>query len=410
MQLISFFKKAFFIVFVFFSVCEKSLAENFPKVLSCVKSESNNFDLHILTLVSQPIDGKGEAYVDDKPFNLILDEGLWLGTSKSGTQFLILNNKKVKLISGKNTWEGECFPTDEALMPLIETVAKPLSLKIENLNEELYKLKSELALIEIENSKLIEKIEDNVTHLDKTGDKTEIILKGGSTSQAFVNLLNENPLFSGEIENVPEEGSLAPGKYFFKVGEKREKIISKLMLIQRANIGRAWLMRSKDIVINNPRELLILASIVEKETVKDSEKQLISSVFHNRLKKKMKLQADPTVLYALTKGKNVLARSPTREELEQKSPYNTYVITGLPISPISNPSVSSLFAAARPSKTEFLYFVSNGGGGHSFSKTYEGHKKGIEILLTRKREQSSAEKKGSITYIRIPIAKPILLE
>ena len=124
----------------------------------------------------------------------------------------------------------------------------------------------------------------------------------------------------------------------------------------------------------------------------------------------MKLQADPTVLYALTKGKNVLARSPTRQELERKSPYNTYVITGLPISPISNPSVSSLFAAARPSKTEFLYFVSNGGGGHSFSKTYEGHKKGIEILLTRKKEQSSAKKKGSITYIRIPIAKPILLE
>ncbi|OUX43614.1 hypothetical protein CBE37_01975, partial [bacterium TMED277] len=263
MQSISFLSKAFFLAFVWFSICEKSLAENFPKVLSCVKSEENNFDLHILTLVSQPIDGTGEAYVDDKPFNLIFDEGLWLGTSKLGTQFLILDNKKVKLISGKNTWEGECFPTDEALMPLIETVAKPLSLKIENLNEELYKLKSELALIEIENSKLIEKIEDNVTHLDKTGDKTEIILKEGSTSQVFVNLLNQNPLFSGEIENVPDEGSLAPGKYFFKIGEKREKIISKLMLIQRANIGRAWLMRSKDIEISNPRELLILASIVE---------------------------------------------------------------------------------------------------------------------------------------------------
>ena len=169
-------------------------------------------------------------------------------------------------------------------------------------------------------------------------------------------------------------------------------------------------MRSKGIEISNPRELLILASIVEKETVKDSEKQLISSVFQNRLKKKMKFQADPTVLYALTKGKNVLARSPTREELDRKSPYNTYVITGLPISPISNPSVSSLFAAARPSKTEFLYFVSNGGGGHKFSNTYEGHKKGIEILLTRRKEQSSSEKEGSITYIRIPIAKPIILE
>ena len=410
MQSISFLSKVFFTAFIFFSVYEKSIAENFPKVLSCVKSESNNFDLHIITLVSQPIDGKSEAYVDDKPFNLVFDEGLWLGTSRLGTQFLILDNKKVKLISGKNTWEGECFPTDEALMPLIETVAKPLSLKIETLNKELYKLKSELSLIEVENSKLIEKIEDNVTHLENKGDKAEIILEEGSTSQVFVNSLNKSPFFSGKIDNIPEEGSLAPGKYFFKIGEEREKIISKLMLIQRANIGRAWLMRSKDIQISNPRELLILASIVEKETVKDSEKQLISSVFHNRLSKKMKLQADPTVLYALTKGKNVLARSPTRQELERKSPYNTYVIAGLPISPISNPSVSSLFAAARPSKTEFLYFVSNGGGGHSFSKTYEGHKKGIEILLTRKKEQSAAKKKGSITYIKLPIAKPILLE
>ncbi len=410
MHSINFVIKVFFTAFLCFSMCKKSFAESFPKVLSCVKSESNNFDLHIVTLVSQPIDGRGEAYVDDKPFNLIFDEGLWLGTSKLGTQFLILDNKNIKLISGKNTWEGECFPTDEALMPLIETVSKPLSLKIETLNKELYKLKSELALIEVENSKLIEKIEDNVTFSDQSGDKTEIILKEGSTSQAFVKLLNENPFFSGQIENVPDEGSLAPGKYFFKIGEDREKIVSKLMLIQRANIGRAWLMRSKDIEISNPRELLILASIVEKETVKDSEKQLISSVFHNRLKKKMKLQADPTVLYALTKGRNTLARSPTRQELEKKSPYNTYVVTGLPISPISNPSVSSLFAAARPSRTDFLYFVSNGGGGHSFSKTYEGHKKGIEILLTRKKEQSSAEKKGSITYIKIPIAKPILLE
>ena len=89
----NFISKVFFVAFICLSVCEKSIAENFPKVLSCVKSESNNFDLHIVTLVSQPKDGKGEAYVDDKPFNLIFDEGLWLGTSKMGTQFLILDNK-----------------------------------------------------------------------------------------------------------------------------------------------------------------------------------------------------------------------------------------------------------------------------------------------------------------------------
>ena len=109
------------------------------------------------------------------------------------------------------------------------------------------------------------------------------------------------------------------------------------MLLQRANLGRAWLMRSRNTVLNSPRELLILASILEKETGNDSEKQLISSVFHNRLEKGMKLQADPTVLYGLTRGKDVIARSPTKAEINVNNPYNTYIVIGLPIAPISNP-------------------------------------------------------------------------
>ena len=186
--------------------------------------------------------------------------------------------------------------------------------------------------------------------------------------------------------------------------------LSKLMLLQRANLGRAWLMRSRNTVLKNPRELLILASILEKETGNDSEKQLISSVFHNRLSKGMKLQADPTVLYGVTMGKDVIARSPTKAEIKERSPYNTYIVKGLPIGPISNPSEASLFAAARPSKTEFLFFVSNGNGGHRFSKTYDGHKKGIEILLTRKREQKKSTRSGAMTYVTLPPAKPVLLK
>ena len=169
-------------------------------------------------------------------------------------------------------------------------------------------------------------------------------------------------------------------------------------------------MRSRNTILKSPRELLILASILEKETRNDSEKQLISSVFHNRLSKGMKLQADPTVLYGLTMGKDVIARSPTKAEIKEKNPYNTYIVKGLPIAPISNPSVASLFAAARPSKTEFLFFVSNGNGGHRFSKTYDGHKKGIQILLTRKKEQRKSTKTGAMTYITLPPSKPILLK
>jgi len=385
-------------------------SENFPKVLSCVKGESNDFKLHLVTVIEQNDQGTGKAFVDDRLFNLVLDEGIWLGTGEKGTEFLILENDKIKIISGKTNWEGICFRSDDALTPLVNSVSQPLSLKIEGLTSELHKLKSELALVEIENSKLIEKIEDIISNEQTFKEKVEIFFEDGMTSHAIVNMINSTENLTGYIDYVPDEGSLATGKVFFKYGEDREKVLSKLMLLQRANLGRAWLMRSRNTVLKNPRELLILASILEKETGNDSEKQLISSVFHNRLSKGMKLQADPTVLYGLTMGKDVIARSPTKAEIKERSPYNTYIVKGLPIAPISNPSEASLFAAARPSKTEFLFFVSNGKGGHRFSKTYDGHKKGIEILLTRKREQNKSTKSGAMTYVTLPLVKPVLLK
>ena len=388
----------------------EAFSENFPKVLSCVKGESNDFKLHLVTVIEQNDQGTGKAFVDDRLFRLVLDEGIWLGTGEKGTEFLILENDKIKIISGKTNWEGICFRSDDALTPLVNSVSQPLSLKIEGLTSELHKLKSELALVEIENSKLIEKIEDIISNEQIFKEKFEIFFEDGMTSHAIVNMINSTENLTGYIDYVPDEGSLATGKVFFKYGEDREKILSKLMLLQRANLGRAWLMRSRNTVLKNPRELLILASILEKETGNDSEKQLISSVFHNRLSKGMKLQADPTVLYGLTMGKDVIARSPTKAEIKERSPYNTYIVKGLPIAPISNPSEASLFAAARPSKTEFLFFVSNGKGGHRFSKTYDGHKKGIEILLTRKREQKKSTKSGAMTYVPLPPAKPVLLK
>ena len=404
---------------IFFSIIFSALmlqnpsdgfSENFPKVLSCVKGESNDFKLHLVTVIEQNDQGTGKAFVDDRLFNLVLDEGIWLGTGEKGTEFLILENDKIKIISGKTNWEGICFRSDDALTPLVNSVSQPLSLKIEGLTSELHKLKSELALVEIENSKLIEKIEDIISNEQTFKEKVEIFFEDGMTSHAIVNMINSTENLTGYIDYVPDEGSLATGKVFFKYGEDREKVLSKLMLLQRANLGRAWLMRSRNTVLKNPRELLILASILEKETGNDSEKQLISSVFHNRLSKGMKLQADPTVLYGLTMGKDVIARSPTKAEIKERSPYNTYIVKGLPIAPISNPSEASLFAAARPSKTEFLFFVSNGKGGHRFSKTYDGHKKGIEILLTRKREQNKSTKSGAMTYVTLPLVKPVLLK
>mgnify|MGYP000191319751 CR=1 FL=1 len=136
-------------------------SDNFPQVLSCVKGKSDDFTLHLVTLIEQNEKGTGEAFVDDRLFKLVQEDGIWLGTSKKGTEFLILEDDKIKIISGKTNWEGLCFRSDDALAPLVKTVSQPLSIKIENLTKELHKLKSELALIEIENSKLIEKIEEN---------------------------------------------------------------------------------------------------------------------------------------------------------------------------------------------------------------------------------------------------------
>ena len=397
------------VIFVF-QIPNESISEGFPKVLSCVKGQSDDFDLHLVTLIEQNDKGTGEAFVDDRFFKLVLDEGIWLGTSKKGTEFLILEDDKIKIVSGKTSWEGVCFRSDDALAPLVKTVSRPLSIKIENLTKELHKLKSELALIEIENSKLIETIEDNISDEQTKNKKFELFLENGMTSNAIVKKINSTANLTGYIDFVPAEGSLATGKLSIKFGEDREKVLSKIMLLQRANLGRAWLMRSRNTILKSPRELLILASILEKETGNDSEKQLISSVFHNRLTKGMKLQADPTVLYGLTMGKDVIARSPTKAEIKEKNPYNTYIVKGLPVAPISNPSVASLFAAARPSKTDFLFFVSNGNGGHRFSKTYDGHKEGIQILLTRKKEQRNPTKSGAITYVTLPPSKPVLLK
>ena len=398
-----------FFIFIF-QVPNESFSKAFPRVLSCVKGQSDDFDLHLVTLVAQNKDGTGEAFVDDKLFKIVLDDGIWLGTSEKGTEFLILEEDSIKIVSGKTNWEGVCFRSDDALAPLVKKVSQPLSTKIENLTKELHKLKSELALIEIENSKLIEKIENNITDEQALKKEVKVFLEDGMTSNAIVERINSTENLTGYIDAVPEEGSLATGKLSIKFGEDREKVLSKIMLLQRANVGRAWLMRSRNTELKSPRELLILASILEKETVKDSEKQLISSVFHNRLAKGMKLQADPTVLYGLTMGKNIIARSPTKAEIKEKNPYNTYVVKGLPIAPISNPSVASLFAAARPSKTDFLFFVSNGNGSHRFSKSYDDHKEGIEILLTRKKEQRRGVKSGAMTYITLPPPKPVLLK
>ena len=147
---------------------------------------------------------------------------------------------------------------------------------------------------------------------------------------------------------------------------------------QERILEAAWDNRDPDLPLKNALELLILASIVEKEAGNEEDKKKVASVFLNRLKKKMRLQSDPTVVYSLTKGREPLNRELNRSDLKTKSPFNTYKIDGLPPSPICNPSKSSIHAVANPIKTDFLFFVANGEGGHNFSKNLKQHNRFVK--------------------------------
>ena len=147
---------------------------------------------------------------------------------------------------------------------------------------------------------------------------------------------------------------------------------------QKKIVDRAWINRASGLPLNNSLELVVLASIVEKEAGNEEDKKKVASVFLNRLKKKMRLQSDPTVVYSLTRGNGNLNRELTRSDLKIKSPFNTYKIAGLPPTPICNPSKSSIYAVANPLETDFLYFVANGKGGHNFSKTLQQHNRFVK--------------------------------
>jgi UPF0755 protein len=160
----------------------------------------------------------------------------------------------------------------------------------------------------------------------------------------------------------------------------------------RRVLQEVWAQRSKDTILKSPRELVILASIIEKETGRSDERPRVSGVFHNRLERKMRLESDPTIIYGLTDGKGVLNRAITRADIEQVTPYNTYRISGLPPGPIANPGRAALEAAANPSRTSDLFFVADGTGGHAFAETYAQHSRNVDrwrqIEVQRRREEA----------------------
>ncbi len=234
-----------------------------------------------------------------------------------------------------------------------------------------------------------------------------LTLPEGLTSEQIVARLLENDALTGPIKDIPREGSLLPETYHFTRGMTRAQIIERMQHDEKALLSEVWAHRSPDLPLKTPEELVTLASIVEKETGRPDERSRVAAVFINRLKNRMRLQSDPTIIYGLTGGKGSLGRPILKSEIEQPTPYNTYVINGLPPGPIANPGKASLEATANPARTKDLYFVADGTGRHVFSETYDQHQKNVAKLRALEREapdQAPAAVKQEAT--RPDAAKP----
>jgi UPF0755 protein len=209
-----------------------------------------------------------------------------------------------------------------------------------------------------------------------------VTIPEGLTSEQIVARLTENDIFSGPIREVPREGTLLPETYKFPRGTTREQVIQRMQQSQKRVLTEIWERRNADVPVKTPEQLVTLASIVEKETGKADERSRVAAVFVNRLRQKMKLQSDPTIIYGLVGGKGTLGRPIKRSEIQQPSPYNTYIVDGLPPGPIANPGRASLEATANPARTRDLFFVADGSGGHAFTETYDQHQKNVAKLRT----------------------------
>ena len=213
----------------------------------------------------------------------------------------------------------------------------------------------------------------------------------GQTSEQIVARLMENPILSGNIKEIPREGTLLPETYKFTRGTPREQIIQRMQQAQQRVLKEVWDRRMPDLPIATPEQLVILASIIEKETGRADERTRVAAVFVNRVRQKMRLQSDPTIIYGLVGGKGSLGHPITKAERDQPTAYNTYTIDGLPPGPIANPGRASLEAAANPARTRELYFVADGTGGHTFSDNFDQHQKAVARLRAHERAQNAAK-------------------
>lgn len=217
-------------------------------------------------------------------------------------------------------------------------------------------------------------------YTEKTSERDtrfRVALAEGVTSWQVVEALKLASVLEGEIAEVPTEGSIAPDSYEFSAGMRRVDVLAEMQERQLSRIEEVWENRAPDLPLSSPAEMLILASIIEKETGVPEERRDVSSVFVNRLNRGMRLQTDPTVIYGITRGQGVLGRGLRQSELRRATPWNTYVIEGLPPTPIANPGLESMRAAVDPADTNYVFFVADGTGGHAFAETLQEHNRNV---------------------------------
>jgi UPF0755 protein len=212
----------------------------------------------------------------------------------------------------------------------------------------------------------------------------KLLVPEGWTSEMAVARVNDNEVLTGDAAVAPPEGSIMPDTYVFRRGMTRQKLVQDMQTAQTRLLDELWEARGPVLAIKSKEEAVVLASIVEKETGVAEERPLIASVFMNRLRKNMRLQSDPTIIYGIVGGKGKLDRPLTRSDIDTPTLYNTYKINGLPPGPIANPGRAALEAVLNPQDTEYLYFVADGSGGHAFSTTLEEHNRNVKAWRKRK--------------------------
>jgi peptidoglycan lytic transglycosylase G len=236
---------------------------------------------------------------------------------------------------------------------------------------------------------------------------SKLTIPEGLTSLQVVERVRAEPDLVGEITEIPPEGSMLPDTYRFSKGIERKEILERMQAEMQRFLAATWEKRQPDLPIKTPQEAVIFASIVEKETGRADERNRVAGVFMNRMRKGMKLQSDPTVIYGLVGGQGTLGRSLTRADLSQKTSHNTYQIDGLPPTPICNPGRSAIEATLNPATTGELYFVADGKGGHVFSETLKGHNAAVsnwrKIERKMQAQKEAEAKAAAASTVALPI-------